>query len=149
MKNTILGAAGLLIASTVIGSAADMPLKAAAPIYAAPVLYNWSGFYVGANFGVGASRNTFSGDQFNQWGNTGDDTDDPLLFGRNNALGSHVGLGPVGGFQAGYNHQFVGTPIVLGIEGMFNFASLKGSHQNSFGNITDFEDFNAAHTVRD
>lgn len=38
-------------------SAADMAVKAAPPPVPLPVIYNWSGFYIGANGGWGQSRN--------------------------------------------------------------------------------------------
>lgn len=46
-------------------------------------------------------------------------------------LGSHNGLGPLGGFQLGYNYQVPSAPIVVGIEGEFSFANLKGDNQTS------------------
>ena len=57
-----------MFAAMVLGStaqAADMPLKA--PPIAAPVMYNWTGFYIGAHIGgAWADRNghdRFDGDR--------------------------------------------------------------------------------------
>ena len=53
MKKLLLGVAALLaISATSPVSAADMPMKAAPPPPIIPV-YNWTGFYVGANGGWG------------------------------------------------------------------------------------------------
>ena len=76
MKGNLLAfviGVGLDVGVIYAAAAADLPLKA--PVYAAPVLYNWSGLYLGANIG-GA------------WSN-----DDPssTTF--------------IGGFQLGYNLQ--------------------------------------------
>jgi len=38
-------------------------------------------------------------------------------FGQNGFVGSHNAIGPLGGFQAGFNWQRVGSHWVFGIEG--------------------------------
>jgi outer membrane immunogenic protein len=92
--------------------AADMPLKA--PLYQAPpALYSWTGFYLGANLGVGVARDPSA-----------------LSFP---AVGAPAGGGPeffnaqpvgiLGGFQAGYNWQF--SNWVVGIE-----SDIQGSAQS-------------------
>jgi hypothetical protein len=48
-------------------------------------------------------------------------------------LGSHNGVGPLGGAQVGYNFQFPGSPIVIGLEGEFSFANLKGNNHSPKG----------------
>jgi outer membrane immunogenic protein len=74
--------------------AADMPVKAAPPMRAA--LYNWTGFYVGANFGysVGNDRTTTS-------------LFDPGAVTSASPLTDFVVApkGVLGGLQAGYNWQ--------------------------------------------
>jgi outer membrane immunogenic protein len=85
-------------------SAADLSL---APLYKAPPsqiaqVYNWTGFYVGANGGGG-------------WGHS---------FWDANGTGMHLSGGQVGG-TAGYNWQVGST--VLGVEGDLDWSSLKGS----------------------
>ena len=81
--------------------ASDLPTKA--PVYktaiAAPP-YNWSGFYVGANFG-GA------------W------TNGSLNIPGNNFYGGITEL--IGGVQAGYNFQ--AGQLLLGVEGDFDWAT--------------------------
>ena len=92
-----VAAAGLLSGSAL---ASDLPVKA--PVYKAPIAappYNWSGFYVGANFGGG-------------WSNGG------LNIPGNNLYG---GLSEfIGGVQAGYNFQ--AGHFLFGVEGEFDGA---------------------------
>ena len=81
--------------------ASDLPTKAPVnktPIAAPP--YNWSGFYVGANFG-GA------------W------TNGSLNIPGNNFYGGITEF--IGGVQAGYNFQ--AGHLLLGVEGDFDWAS--------------------------
>jgi outer membrane immunogenic protein len=107
-------------------TAADLPTKAPAPMIAPPPpLWNWTGFYIGGNLGPGWSRQ--------QLGN-----DDGLgAFNNTNAgFGSTTGVGLTGGFQLGYNYQFANSPIVVGLEGMFNFASIR-ANANSSTSTTD------------
>src|SRR5215813_2718789 len=84
MRILLLGSAVLIaISANIVARAADMPTKAPpAPVSAPP--YNWSGFYVGANFG-GAWTN----------GN--------LNIPNNNFYGGLTEF--IGGVQAGYNFQ--------------------------------------------
>ena len=53
MKTSIATATAVLIATTVAGSAADLPVRTytKAPAVVAPV-YNWTGFYAGLNAGA-------------------------------------------------------------------------------------------------
>ncbi|GAB4066078.1 porin family protein [Ancylobacter sonchi] len=87
MKAVLAGLA-LAAAIAVPASAADLAYRAPAA-YAPPVpVFTWTGFYIGANAGYGWGSADFS-----------DDTD-----------------GFLGGIQAGYNWQFAGSPLVVGIE---------------------------------
>ena len=95
---TCVAAAGLLSGSAL---ASDLPTKA--PAYKTPIAappYNWSGFYVGANFG-GA------------W------TNGSLNIPGNNFYGGITEF--IGGVQAGYNFQ--AGHLLFGIEGDFDWAS--------------------------
>jgi outer membrane immunogenic protein len=52
--------------------------------------------------------------------------------------GSHTSTGPLGGFHAGYNHQF--GYVLLGVEGQFSWSNL-GDHENdtsSAGAVSTF-----------
>jgi opacity protein-like surface antigen len=84
---------------TAVAHAADMPTKAPPAFVSAPP-YNWSGFYVGANFG-GA------------W------TSGSLNIPNNNFYGGLTEF--IGGVQAGYNFQ--SGHLLLGVEGDFDGAT--------------------------
>ena len=112
----ILAAGAMLVGTAVSAQAADMAAKA--PYLKAPVLavYNWTGFYIGANAGVGIGRNR-TGHSF---------------------TGDSLYLAPQGGFgggQIGYNWQgdsLLG-PIVYGIEADIQGAGLDDNHSNVLG----------------
>jgi outer membrane immunogenic protein len=91
--------------------AADLPNRRRAPrndYYAAPPVFTWTGFYLGANAGIGFGSFTHGSDQ---------------LFGR--PVGVQAGL------TAGFNYQ--ATPnIVLGIEGDWDLANINNSQNMSY-----------------
>jgi outer membrane immunogenic protein len=104
MKKILAGAAALL-GTAVSAQAADMAVKA--PYLKAPVamVYDWTGFYIGVNAGVGIGRDYTrlaipAGPSFEA-----------------SYLGPQGGLG---GGQIGYNYQtsssFFGGPLVFGVE---------------------------------
>ncbi|MBN9604190.1 MAG: porin family protein [Afipia felis] len=104
MKKLFLSSVALC-AMVSMASAADL---AARPYTKAPVvapIYNWSGFYVGANGGYGSSHSC--------WDYQGDPG------GCHNATG-----GTVGG-QLGYRWQY--SNWVFGLEAQGNWANFKGS----------------------
>ena len=118
MRKMILAVSALAI-STMSASAADMAAKAR-PLPPPPLpVWSWTGFYFGGHLGAGWSRNEFSEGREGQ------------VFAPGTGLGSHNGLGPLGGFQVGYNWQIPNGPFLIGVEGDFSFADLKGDHQNS------------------
>ncbi|MDB5617556.1 MAG: porin [Tardiphaga sp.] len=98
--------------------AADLAVKA--PYLKAPVLavYNWTGFYMGVNAGVGISRDRVQHDF----------TNDSLYLAPQGAFG---------GGQIGYNWQgdsLLG-PIVYGLEADIQGAGLSDGHTNVGGGI--------------
>src|SRR5438067_3269618 len=109
-----------LLAATAIGvvtcqgaSAADMGIPMKAPPVAPPVpLFNWTGLYAGGFFGMGLSRNQFTG--------SNNILSPTLAEGICEGCsvpgqgGSHNGLGPLGGFTLGYRFQNAGSPLVWG-----------------------------------
>jgi outer membrane immunogenic protein len=106
MKRIVVSAA--LLASAVGAQAADLPAKA--PFYKAPVdaqVYDWTGFYFGANVGVGLGRSL---SQLIV-------PDGAIAIAERSRFGA---AGAVGGGQIGYNWQF--NNVVLGVE-----ADLQGS----------------------
>jgi outer membrane immunogenic protein len=111
MKKLIL-AVSALAASAAGASAADLegqPYTRASPMIAA--VYNWSGFYWGANAGFGSSRNCWD---------------------RVSAVGASIGTegchnatGAVAGGQLGYRTQSYAW--VFGVEAQGDWAGLRGS----------------------
>jgi opacity protein-like surface antigen len=100
MKNSLLGCVTLVaICVSFAARAADMPLKAP-PIPPPPPLYNWSGFYIGANLGGAWSSGS-------------------LNTPNNNLYGGLTEF--IGGVQAGYNFQ--AGHLLLGVEGDFDGAT--------------------------
>ena len=100
---TSAAAAALLIQAGP-ASAADIPMRARAPVMApvmAPPVYNWTGLYVGVNGGGAWGRSS--------WDSTGS---------------FDVTGGLVGG-TLGYNLQM--GPAVWGIEGDLDYSAAKGS----------------------
>jgi outer membrane immunogenic protein len=116
MKRLIVGsiALGLSLGSGV-AMAADMAVKA--PVYKAPVaapVYNWTGFYIGANLGYSF------GNQSTNWTAAG------LPIGSTSSRMDGI----LGGLQAGYNWQ--SGSLVLGLE-----ADIQGTGQQGTATIGD------------
>jgi outer membrane immunogenic protein len=116
MKRLLLGVVGLVALSFAAPvSAADLaarPYTKAPPMIAA--IYDWSGFYIGANGGWGSSRKCW--DFLTPTG---------ALFG---ADGCHDATGGVAGGQVGYRLQ--SSNWVFGVEGQGDWANLRGSNQS-------------------
>jgi outer membrane immunogenic protein len=117
MKTFLLGTVGLIalgVAAPVF--AADLPARpyTKAPAYVAAI-YDWSGFYIGANGGWGSSRDC--------WDNTS------VTFGQilpARREGCHNANGAVAGGQVGYRMQ--SGAFVYGVEAQGDWADLKGSN---------------------
>ncbi len=112
MKKLALAAVGL-IALAAPAVAADlgpsrMPAKAA--VMAAPVVFNWTGFYVGAHIGAGWSSK---------------DAALVTTGGVLNATGASDPDGFLGGLQAGFNWQF--GQWVFGVEGQVSWSDMDGT----------------------
>jgi outer membrane immunogenic protein len=112
MKKFLLGTVGLVALGMVSpASAADLaarPYTKAPPMMVA--IYDWSGFYIGANGG---------------WGSTNDartNITNSVFLGRYDATGA------VAGGQIGYRWQ--SGAIVYGLEAQGDWADLNGSIQN-------------------
>jgi outer membrane immunogenic protein len=114
MKKFLLGAVGLVAMGIAApASAADL---AARPYTKAPAMvaavYDWSGFYIGANGGWGSSRKCW------------DFTTPAGAFIA--PEGCHNATGGVAGGQIGYRWQ--SAAWVFGIEGQGDWADLRGSN---------------------
>jgi outer membrane immunogenic protein len=116
MKAIWLSAVGLAALSVTSSAfAADLPVKAPPP---APVLYNWTGFYIGINGAVALADH--------RWDYLG-----PLLPTGND--GAHNFTGAFGGAQAGFNYQ-VGT-WVFGIDAQGDWGDATGSNLSALNGI--------------
>jgi outer membrane immunogenic protein len=107
---SIAAAAILPMLAAVSATAADLPVTA--PTYRAqpPVLYSWTGLYVGGHLGAGWSTSEWR--VFDTFGA-------PTV-----GLGSGSASGFLGGAQIGINYQV--DAIVFGIEGDFSWANVSG-----------------------
>jgi outer membrane immunogenic protein len=124
MNRTLtLGIGALALAAmTIPTSAADIP-RPAPPVVAPPVVYNWSGFYIGGNLGGKWADHggDISLDQFAAFTPLG-----LVGFGNggNDSNGSFVGGGQIGfNWQAGGDR--IGHRWVYGVEGDFQATSLE------------------------
>jgi outer membrane immunogenic protein len=122
MKTALSAAAALLIATTVAGSAADLPMKAA-PLLAPTPVWSWTGFYVGAHVGAG-------------WGTTETTLTSvtaspplvlppPVIVPLNVSFAQNSRSGFLGGGQAGYNWQ--NGWVVFGVQGDIAGTDIKGT----------------------
>lgn len=110
---------------TVPAFAADMPVKAAAPVVAPA--FSWTGFYIGAQAGYG-------------WGHHDRTT---LTTGVSNGYDSR---GFLGGVHGGYNYQILPN-WVIGLEADYNWSGATGD-DNNFGGSLDETRIRGVGTVR-
>ena len=107
MKKLLLGTVGLLVIGAVTPSfAADMAVKAPPPA-PLPVIYDWSGFYIGINGG---------------WGNSHNCWDFVRLVGPVLSDGCRDRSGGLFGGQVGYRWQT--GQFVFGLEAQGDWADL-------------------------
>lgn len=115
MNKFLLGAVGLVaVGMAAPASAADLAAKAPPPVYVAPI-YDWTGFYIGANGGWGQSHNC--------WGLV-------PVTGAVIAAGCSDRSGGLVGGQVGYRWQ--SGQFVFGLEGQGDWADLSGSRISIF-----------------
>jgi outer membrane immunogenic protein len=134
MKKFLLSSAALL-GLTAAAGAADLPRRAAPPVFAPVPVFTWTGFYVGLNAGYGWGNNSNDGlgDAFSvvvPGGGTANVF--PFAgFGLNNN-GNNDSF--VGGAQAGFNYQFTpGSGFVVGIEADVDWLGNNNDKNNNFG----------------
>jgi outer membrane immunogenic protein len=136
IRTSLLATAAVFAFSSSVYAADIVPRKAPPPAPPPAPIWNWTGFYVGGNLGVGISREKWSAQPvfFESALAFRNDTFTTSFFGSGlNTAGSHNSVGVLGGFTAGYNWQFPGTPWLVGIEGEWMFADLEGDHGTSRG----------------
>jgi outer membrane immunogenic protein len=115
MKSFLLATVGLvaLVGMAAPASAADMAVKAPPPA-PLPVIYNWSGFYIGANGGWAQSRNCL-------------DLVNVVVLGTF-AEGCNERSGGVVGGQIGYRWQ--ANQWVFGVEAQGDWADLSSTRNS-------------------
>jgi len=111
MKKFLLATVGSVVLFNMVApaGAADMPVKAPPPA-PLPVIYNWSGFYIGANGGWGSSHNCW---------------DFVTLGGPVFSDGCRDRSGGVLGGQIGYRWQ--SNQFVFGLEAQGDWADLSNT----------------------
>ena len=128
-KLILASAATALLAGA--ASAADLPRRAAPPVFVPVPVFTWTGFYAGFNAGYGFDASSNS---------------QPTVIGVNSAStlvlpGTTAAIafsngqsndGFVGGGQIGYNYQFTpGSGVVVGIEADAQYVDFGRSRNNS------------------
>lgn len=125
MKKFLLGTAAVAVLGFATqASAADLAARpyTKAPPMAVAAIYDWSGFYIGANGGYGTQRRNW--DFYNAAG----------VFVANE--GAHDADGATAGGQIGYRWQ--SGQFVYGLEAQGNWADFRGSNASTlFLNITN------------
>ncbi|GJD53543.1 hypothetical protein OPKNFCMD_6320 [Methylobacterium crusticola] len=131
MKTSLLATVALA-GLTVAASAADLPRRAAPPVFTPVPVFTWTGFYAGFNAGYGfdASDNNNRATVIGVGPATGlvaPGTSQVIAFGGRNSTD-----GFVGGGQIGYNYQFTpGSGFVVGIEADAQYVDF-GRDRNRF-----------------
>ncbi len=114
-KIRIASAAALALFAATAANAADI----ARPVYKAPVMvpvvYNWSGFYLGGFAGAAFGGDSSAVD-LDGWNATGTQ----WSYGLGNSF--------IGGGTIGFNWQAPGSAWVFDLEGEFGYLQLKGRH---------------------
>jgi outer membrane immunogenic protein len=116
--SVLLIATTVAVALTQSATAADLPV--ARPAYQTPAVvpvapFSWSGCYVGLNVGGASDRHKYVTNNV-----------DPLFTPAGLDAGSHTATGVIAGGQAGCDYQ--GGPVVVGFEGLFDWADLSRGH---------------------
>lgn len=148
MRKT-LATALLIVGSTALAYAADLPLRTA-PVYAPPPLpvFTWTGGYFGINAGYAFDY----GSRFR----TFDDSAVPAVNANGVATGVRPALltihsdGFTGGGQIGYNYQFgAGSGIVVGFEADAAYTDLDVTRTVSLTNQAGATRFSRFHSDMD
>jgi len=107
-------------ALTAAASAADLPRRAAPPVFVPVPVFTWTGFYAGFNAGYAFDASSYDGTTAVVASGASGIFRNPGLVGGNGAAifadrSSQEGF--TGGGQIGYNYQFTpGSGVVVGIE---------------------------------
>jgi outer membrane immunogenic protein len=120
MKKLLLGSVGLMTLVAGPAMAADMPVKT--PVYKAPAVYvfNWTGCYIGGNFGWIGGRDRFTNTPSGAFLSAA-----PEFLAANTTSSEPRGSSITGGGQVGCNYQ--AGSVVLGVEADINGSGLNES----------------------
>jgi len=124
---TIFGFAALIVTPAM---AADLAIKSPPSAPPPPPVFTWTGLYVGVNFGGGFG---------DKWWDNSSATNNAFWWG---FPGQNIGTsgmdGVLGGGQVGYNWQFPASPVVVGVEGTFDWTNTEGHFNTGIvGTFTD------------
>src|SRR5271165_1148697 len=118
----VLGGASLAIMLAGSAAAADLQTPAA-PQYAEPVAYNWTGFYVGSNTGFAWGKSNYTSS-----------AGDKSFFNIDQSYdGFNQGGSWFNGVDIGYN-RMLPSRVVVGAEADFNFSAYTNYYGNNIGN---------------
>jgi outer membrane immunogenic protein len=119
MKSSVLLVAAAIVLPALQASAADLPQRARAPVFAAPAA-TWTGFYLGVSGG---------------WAQSSFKDKDAVQGDTERANGGLIGI------TAGYNQQ-LSNNIVIGLEGDYSFGMIekKQNYSDVFPGIGRFEE---------
>ncbi|KQP55290.1 porin [Methylobacterium sp. Leaf399] len=128
-------------------AAADLPRRAAPPVFVPVPVFTWTGFYFGINAGYAFSENdTIRTTGINTPG--GAQLNNNVLNGLRRANVSTATEGFTGGAQIGYNYQFTpGSGLVVGVEADAQYMDLQQTRvENIF--LPAFNPNNLTNTYR-
>jgi len=138
MKSFLRGAtalAGIVIAGSAF--AADLPRRAAPPVFVPVPVFTWTGFYAGFNAGYGFDASNDTGGPAVIVAASPIYTASPVAIngvpvGAGAFGGRNSNEGFVGGGQIGYNYQFTpGSGVVVGIEADAQYVDF-GRSRNTY-----------------
>ncbi|MGP8233583.1 MAG: outer membrane protein [Methylovirgula sp.] len=112
MFRTLLLSSALTLAAAGAAFAADLPSTKGEPVYAPPPapIFTWTGFYIGVNGGYGGNNNKYDFTDFEGI------TDYAKITSGGFVAGGTVGL----------NYQVPTSNFVIGFEGDFDWANIRG-----------------------
>jgi outer membrane immunogenic protein len=141
MRRVLISLLAFAVIPVAAASAADMAVKTPPAAPAPYVPYNWTGFYVGGEFGAG-------------WGNSQTTvvTNSGVAFPPGTVENTIDYFGGLGGVYGGYNYQI--NQFLIGIDGDYTWAAVHGNATNvslingDISNVNDHIDWVATLTGR-
>ncbi|CAA2106519.1 hypothetical protein MBUL_03714 [Methylobacterium bullatum] len=126
MKRLLL-ATTVLAGLTAVASAADLPRRAAPPVFVPVPVFTWTGFYAGINAGYAFDTGKEGPNSFAVPSRfTASNTPQVATFSKDSQDGFS------GGAQIGYNYQFTpGSGVVVGIEADAQYLDFGAKRRNA------------------